>query len=63
MKIPGGTLVVADCETTGDTISSISISGDFFLEPDEAYDIINDALLGAPAEDNTERLQASLDGR
>ena len=61
MKVPGGKLVVADCETTGDTISSISISGDFFLEPDEAYDIINDALLGAPAGDNTERLQARLD--
>lgn len=61
MKVPGGKLVVADCETTGDTISSISISGDYFLEPDEAYDIINDALLGAPAEDNTERLQARLD--
>ena len=61
MKVPGGKLVVADCETTGDTISSISISGDFFLEPDEAYDIINEALLGAPAEDNAERLQARLD--
>ena len=61
MKVPGGKLVVADCETTGDTISSISISGDFFLEPDEAYDIINDALLGAPAGDHTERLQAHLD--
>lgn len=61
MKVPGGKLVIADVSTHGDTISLLSVSGDFFLEPDEAYDIINDSLLSAPASDDAEHLQARLD--
>ncbi|MFJ3956621.1 biotin/lipoate A/B protein ligase family protein [Arthrobacter sp. NPDC090010] len=49
-KVPGGKLVVADLQTAGGVLEKVSISGDFFLEPDEALDAINSALLGAPTD-------------
>lgn len=52
-KIPGGKLVVADVETAGEgkesTLSSVGISGDFFLEPAEALVSINSQLVGLAA--------------
>lgn len=36
LKVPGGKLVVVDVDTDGDTITNVKISGDFFIEPDEA---------------------------
>lgn len=45
-KVPGGKLVVADLDITGGKISRANINGDFFLEPDEALEDINGALLG-----------------
>jgi lipoate-protein ligase A len=51
-KVPGGKLVVADVETRAEggepRISAANINGDFFLEPDEALDGINAALVGLP---------------
>lgn len=52
-KVPGGKLVVVDLETDGDgedaAISEVVISGDFFLEPDEALLDMTRALTGIPA--------------
>lgn len=48
-KVPGGKLVVADIEVQGGCLSEVSISGDFFLEPDSALTLINQALLGLPS--------------
>lgn len=49
-KIPGGKLVVADVETAGEggdaSLSSVVISGDFFLEPAEALLAIDSQLVG-----------------
>jgi len=49
-KVPGGKLVVADLEVAGTgpdaQIVRANINGDFFLEPDEALDDINSALVG-----------------
>ncbi|MGO1618471.1 MAG: lipoyl protein ligase domain-containing protein, partial [Oceanisphaera sp.] len=45
-KVPGGKLVVADLELAQDCLSHVSISGDFFLEPDTALNQINQALVG-----------------
>ena len=36
-KVTGGKLVVADVETDGTAITGATISGDFFLEPEEAF--------------------------
>lgn len=69
LKVTGGKLVVADITDDGDTITAATISGDFFLEPEEAYDAINNALVGASVSDVTdileervERALADIDG-
>jgi lipoate-protein ligase A len=65
-KVPGGKLVVADLVVVGDVIDQATISGDFFLEPDDALDRINSAFAGAavdtPAAQLSARVQAVLDG-
>ncbi|GAA2413622.1 biotin/lipoate A/B protein ligase family protein [Actinomadura vinacea] len=48
-KVPGGKLVVADVEVVDGLLRSPRISGDFFLEPDEALEAVNRALDGLPA--------------
>ncbi len=45
-KVPGGKLVVVDFELEDGKISGFSLSGDFFLEPDEALLDINRAVEG-----------------
>ena len=49
-KMPGGKLIVADLDVQGGKLAHVQISGDFFLEPDSALDVINAALLGAAAD-------------
>ncbi len=51
-KVPGGKLVVADVEVSGEgaqeALASVVISGDFFLEPAESLLAINSQLVGVP---------------
>ncbi|MDR6505572.1 biotin/lipoate A/B protein ligase family protein [Arthrobacter oryzae] len=47
-KVPGGKLVVVDFDVVGGHLAHVSVSGDFFLEPDEALLDINRALTGLP---------------
>ena len=47
-KVPGGKLVAVDVEVTDGRIARAAVSGDFFLEPDEALESIDAALLGMP---------------
>lgn len=47
-KVPGGKLVIANLDITDNIIRRASIHGDFFLEPDEALEDINAALIGLP---------------
>ena len=49
-KVPGGKLVVADFDVVDGVLAHVSLSGDFFLEPDEALPEINRALTGLPIE-------------
>lgn len=48
-KVPGGKLVAIDVETDGGIITRAAVSGDFFLEPDDALEEINQALVGLPS--------------
>ncbi len=48
-KVPGGKLVAADVEVEEDVFTKVTLSGDFFAEPDEALFRMQGALLGAPA--------------
>lgn len=45
-KVPGGKLVVVDFDLVDDRIENFRLSGDFFLEPDEALLDINAAVEG-----------------
>src|SRR5690606_41871226 len=47
-KVPGGKLVAVDVEVEEGRISRAAVSGDFFLEPDEALESSDGALLGMP---------------
>jgi len=47
-KVPGGKLVAANVEVENQHLANVSISGDFFLEPDSALECINQALVGLP---------------
>jgi len=59
-KVPGGKLVAVDVEEVGGRLASVSVSGDFFLEPDEALDDINAALTGLPVDAGVERLAGAV---
>lgn len=48
-KMPGGKLVVADLEIVAGRLERVVVSGDFFLDPDEALEAIDAALAGLPA--------------
>jgi lipoate-protein ligase A len=59
-KVPGGKLVVADLEVVEGRIHDFRLSGDFFLEPDEALAAIDAAIDGMPAETDARALAAAV---
>ncbi|MCX6499843.1 MAG: lipoate--protein ligase family protein, partial [Arthrobacter sp.] len=59
-KVPGGKLVVADLEVVDGALAHVSISGDFFLEPDEALLEINRSLTGVAADTGAADLAAAV---
>ncbi|MFI5983817.1 biotin/lipoate A/B protein ligase family protein [Streptomyces sp. NPDC051555] len=59
-KVPGGKLVVVDLERAGEVLRGVRVSGDFFLEPDEALDAVDRALEGAPADTDAAELAARI---
>ena len=44
-KVPGGKLVVVDLEEREGRIHGFHLAGDFFLEPDDALDDIDAAII------------------
>lgn len=63
-KVPGGKLVAVDVEVSDGVLTEASVSGDFFLEPDTALEVIDRSLVGRPADarvsDLTEAIEAAL---
>jgi lipoate-protein ligase A len=57
-KVPGGKLVAAEVEIETGLLRRVHISGDFFLEPDEALDRIDQALTGLPEDSSVDRMSA-----
>lgn len=55
-KVPGGKLVVVDLEVDGQRITSVQVAGDFFLEPDDALDLINQAIVGLSVSSSAEAI-------
>ncbi|SDS42749.1 biotin/lipoate A/B protein ligase family protein [Jiangella sp. DSM 45060] len=61
-KVPGGKLVVVDLDVLDGVIRHARVSGDFFLEPDDALERIDAALVGAPVSLSAAELAARVDG-
>lgn len=59
-KTPGGKLVVADFAVADGSLQGVTISGDFFLYPDEALRDIVGALEGAPSSASEAELAARI---
>ncbi|MFC7621985.1 biotin/lipoate A/B protein ligase family protein [Microlunatus sp. GCM10028923] len=55
-KVPGGKLVAADVEVEQGRLTTVRISGDFFLEPDDALERIDAALTGLAVDTPVDRL-------
>ena len=60
-KVPGGKLVAADVQVDDGRLTSASISGDFFLEPDDALERIDAALVGQPSDAKVPQLTAAIE--
>ncbi|NIZ91278.1 lipoate--protein ligase family protein [Kineococcus rubinsiae] len=59
-KVPGGKLVVVDLEVVDGRLADVRLSGDFFLEPDEALEAVDAALQGVPADTDAGELAARV---
>ena len=55
-KVPGGKLVVVDLEVDAQRITSVQVAGDFFLEPDDALEVINQAIVGLSVSSSAEAI-------
>lgn len=60
-KVPDGKLVTVDLEVADDRLSNVRLSGDFFLDPDEALPLIDEALTGLHAETTVSAIAAHID--
>lgn len=60
-KAPGGKLVAVDLEVADQRLADVSVSGDFFLEPDDALERINGLLEGIPANTDAAGIAARID--
>jgi lipoate-protein ligase A len=60
-KVPGGKLVVVDLEVVDGYIRDVVLSGDFFLEPDEALGDMSEALEGMAEDASLSALVEAVD--
>ncbi|UCR88139.1 lipoate--protein ligase family protein [Mycetocola spongiae] len=59
-KVPGGKLVVVDLDVVDGVLANFRLAGDFFLEPDDAIDLINAAVNGLPASADATTIAAAV---
>ncbi|NMM15693.1 MAG: lipoate--protein ligase family protein [Cellulomonas sp.] len=60
-KVPGGKLVAAEVEVVDGRLASVAVSGDFFLDPDEALAVIDAALVGQAADARVPQLANAIE--
>ncbi|MCU1558014.1 MAG: Lipoate--protein ligase [Microbacteriaceae bacterium] len=61
-KVPGGKLVVVDLDVIDGRIANFRLAGDFFLEPDSALDLINQAVDGLSEESDASTISFAIQG-
>lgn len=59
-KVPGGKLVVVDLAVEDGVITRFRLAGDFFLEPDDALEAIDAAVVGLPEQASAADLAAAV---
>ncbi|MCX7513613.1 biotin--protein ligase [Frateuria sp. STR12] len=59
-KMPGGKLIVVDLAVRDGCLDRVQVSGDFFLEPDDALHAIDAALEGQRADADEHMLAAAV---
>lgn len=62
-KAPHGKLVAVELETVDERLANVHVSGDFFLEPDDALEDIDAALNGMPADAGAQQLVDAITAR
>lgn len=60
-KVPGGKLVAAEVEVVDGRLATVAVSGDFFLDPDEALVVMNAALVGQDAGARVPQLASAIE--
>ena len=60
-KVPGGKLVAVDVDVEDGRLVRARLSGDFFLEPDDALEDINAALTGMPETASAAQLARAIE--
>ncbi|WP_028048882.1 lipoate--protein ligase family protein [Cellulomonas sp. URHD0024] len=59
-KVAGGKLVAVDLDVVDGLLRDVSVSGDFFLDPDEALEVLSASLDGLPFDASTSVLTQSV---
>ena len=59
-KMPGGKLIVVDLTVHAGYLTGVQVSGDFFLEPDDALHAIDAALEGQRVDADEHMLAAAV---
>ena len=62
-KVPGGKLLVAETETKGGVLTTVKLTGDFFMHPEEAINDLEDALTGKNASQIDEIVEEFFGGK
>ncbi|MEW6748326.1 MAG: lipoate protein ligase C-terminal domain-containing protein [Candidatus Micrarchaeota archaeon] len=60
-KIAGGKLVCIEISATGGRVVSASITGDFFLHPEERINAMESALIGVQLEESEDSVAVILE--
>ena len=50
-KVPGGKLIQTEVQVTGNTLTHVKLSGDFFMHPEEAITDLEAALTGVKVDE------------
>ena len=61
-KVPGGKLVVVDLDVIDHRIANFRLAGDFFLEPDSALGLINEAVNGLFEDSDASTISFAVQG-